>query len=123
MKKMMIFLSLLISSNLYATGGFECTSKKEGILVAYGTTASVVGNPLIALTIIENGVEKSYSRDQVMGYWNMGPELKVAVSDQDYMELEYVLETKEVAPRINEGKTVGTLTNSAGQKLDVVCLY
>jgi hypothetical protein len=123
MRISLLILSVLFSFKAFATGGFECTDKSNGKLVAFGTTARVVGNPLIALTIIEDKNETSYSRDQIVGYWNMGPELKVAVSDADYMFLDYVLETVEVTPRINEDVTEGTLKNRHGVVVEVECLY
>lgn len=122
MKKLFILLSLMISTQTFATGGFECNSL-DGKLVMYGTTASVAGNPLIALTVLKGEEEVSYSRTQIVGYWNYGPELKLFVLDEEYMSFDYILETKEVAPRINEGVTVGTLTNKDGSTLKVECLY
>lgn len=123
MKKIAILISIVLSSNLYATGGFECNLESTGSLVAFGTTASVVGNPLISLTIIENGLEKTYSRDQIVGYWNIGTQLKVAVTDRDYLTLEYVLETNSKSPGLYDGESSGTLKTQLGQSLEVVCLF
>lgn len=123
MKRLFVLLSLVISTQTFATGGFECSSLADGKLLMYGTTGSVAGNPIIALTVLEDEKEVNYSRGQIVGYWNYGPELKLSVVDEDFISLDYVLETKEKAPRVNEGVTVGTLTKKDGSVLNVECLY
>lgn len=123
MRALFIVVTLLLSTQTFATGGFECISLKDGELVLFGTTARMAGEPIISLSAIEGKKTISYTRDQVAGYWNYGNELKLAVLDDEFMGLDYVLETKEPAGRAHEGSTFGTLTKKDGSVLEVECIF
>lgn len=74
--------------------GFNCSNKEEGIEL-YATTAIMTGSPVVGSVVLYyKGHQREYSRSQTVGYWNMGKVLKLALSDQDYEEMEVLLEAK-----------------------------
>lgn len=92
MKKMILMgLCLLPFMSAHATGGFDCVTVDKSIEV-FGTTAAAPGNPLISATVLRDGQEIDYSVTQAVGYWNVnGEELKLALADKEYMQIDYEL--------------------------------
>ena len=93
--KLISFLLLLMSFNVYATGGFDCASKDKKVEI-YGTTGRIIGNPLVGeLGLIVDGVETKIAKDNILGYWNMDTELKLIALDQDYIEPVLILKVEQ----------------------------
>lgn len=118
MKGLIAVLSLLVSSAVFATGGFDCYSKDKSFEIS-ATNAVVFGSPIVGSVYVkDNGIELEISKQYVLGYWNMGNELKVAITDSDYMGVEYLLETRK-SPFSNY--FVGKVTLKNGSKVKVKC--
>lgn len=108
MKTLVVMMSLLFSMNAMATGGFLCTAKidtkdAQVDVQISGNTGRVSGNPLIAdLQIGIDGLSDlqfSIPKNQIVGYWNQGAELKINALNSDFEKsqvlLEYNIETTE----------------------------
>jgi hypothetical protein len=110
MKKLLASILLLsLQANLFASGGFYCFNKNKTVEI-YATTGRLFGNPISGETTFKNnGVTKKFKKDQVVGYWNMGSNLKLAVIDSDYNFEELTLEARKPYFSNSENKFVGKL--------------
>lgn len=94
MKKCLLIGLCLAPLGAYATGGFECKTVDKSIEIL-GTTAARVGNPLISVTVLNNGRETVYSKAQAVAYWNLSQkELKLALADDKYTQIDYELQVQ-----------------------------
>lgn len=120
MKAFFMALSLLASVNSYATGGFFCNAeiRNNDIQVDVqisGTTGRVNGNPLVSNLIfsIDNMSDLNFEipKDNVVGYWNYGTELKLNALDDQAMEsvvlLNYNLELQKGTLEVNFQGIIG----------------
>jgi len=92
--RVLALLALLLSTQAFATGGFDCATADKKIEV-YGTTGRFYGNPLVGeLTLVVDGVENKITKDLILGYWNSGDDLKILAIDSDYNEPQLELIVK-----------------------------
>lgn len=94
--KKIVLMSLCLTPfmSAHATGGFDCVTVDKSIEV-FGTTASAVGNPLISVTVLKDGQEIEYSKEQAVAYWNLNQEeLKLALADKNYEQIDFELDVK-----------------------------
>ncbi|PIP95406.1 MAG: hypothetical protein COW00_12950 [Bdellovibrio sp. CG12_big_fil_rev_8_21_14_0_65_39_13] len=93
--RILALLTLLLSSQAFATGGFDCATK-DGSVAISGTTGRFYGNPLIGeLILTVDGAEAKISKDHILGYWNMDTELKLIAIDEEYVEPVVTLKVKQ----------------------------
>lgn len=120
MKSIVLGLALILSTQAFATGGFYCTTPAKKYEFS-GTTGRVYGNPLVGgIYVTVSGQEKKYSKGNVVGYWNMGDNLKFAILDDNAEKLLYKVEASYVYS--NEGPNyVGVLTLDSGEFFLVEC--
>ena len=118
MKALVVVLLLFISSAVFATGGFDCYNKSKTFEIS-AVNAMVFGSPIVGpVYVTENGVTIQIDKKYVLGYWNMGKELKVAITDSDYIEQAYLLKAKK-SPFSNY--FVGKVVLPTGDKIKVKC--
>jgi hypothetical protein len=93
--KYLSILLMILSFNVYATGGFDCISNDKKVEI-YGTTGRFWGNPLIGeLGLIVDGVESKIAKDQIIGYWNMDTELKLIAVDSEFADQMLLLKVEQ----------------------------
>ena len=122
--KFLALAALLLSLNAHATNGFDCTGyKADGKKVElFGTTGRVPGNPLVSdLTMTVGNIEiaQVIPRNLVVGYWNMGRDLRVAAVDANAENMVLKLRAKL---RRNSHIAKGKLTLANGEKIKVKCI-
>ena len=122
--KLLALAALLISLNAHATGGFDCVGyKADGKKVeVFGTTGRVPGNPLVSdvMMIVGNEeVAQVFPRNQVVGYWNMGRDLRVAIVDSNAEQIVLKLRARY---KRNSPNAKGKLTLENGEKVRVKCI-
>lgn len=122
--KFLALAALLLSLNAHATGGFDCVgTKANGEKVeVFGTTGRVPGNPLVSDIMMTEGAEEVaqvFSKDLVVGYWNMGKRLMFAVVDQNAEKIVLKLKAKY---KRNSPDAKGKLTLPSGEKVKVKCI-
>ena len=121
--KFLALIALVFSLNAHATGGFDCTGvKSNGEQVSIsGATGRVVGNPLISpvlMTVGNQEINQVFPRAQVVGYWNIGRYLSLAIIDSNAEKMLVKLEAK-FKKRSNIAK--GKLILADGEKVKVTC--
>ena len=118
MKTLCLALSLMLASNAFATGGFYCFNKDKSLEIS-GTTGRLYGNPIVdSVYLTNNGTESVFKKINAVGYWNMGNDLKLAVIDNDFMDMEFVLEAKK---SLFSHYFVGKVTLKDDSKVRVKC--
>lgn len=124
MRNLILGLSLgLLSLSATATGGFTCTTVGiENQIEIWGTTGRVHGNPIVGdLGVnITNGPELRIPTTQVVGYWNMGEDFKLAIVDDQAMGFIYYIEAKQDMTA-DYPVALGTLEVADGSKYAVKC--
>lgn len=117
----LFFGAFLCVSQAYATGSLYCATADQSIEF-YGTTGRVAGNPLIDGILVNTEEEtREFSNSQVVGYWNMGEDLMLALTDEEAMELVYVIKAKYVVGPEVDPSFIGTVEFTNGDVFDVVC--
>lgn len=122
MKQFILALSLLFSTQVLATGGFQCSSLKTGELLVLGTASRFPGEPVIAINVFEGRKSKRYEIEQIVGYWNIDGEINFAVVDDSYLEFDYILKSKSKVNRELDGETFGVLKKKNGKETKVKCI-
>lgn len=122
MKQFFFALSLLLSTQVLATGGFECSSIETGKLLVVGTASRFPGEPIIAINVFEGRKSKRYELEHIVGYWNIDGEINFAVVDENYLDFDFILKSKSKVNRELEGETFGVLKNKKGKTTKVKCI-
>lgn len=122
MKQFLFALSLLLSNQVLATGGFECSSIEKGKLLVVGTASRFPGEPIIAINVFEGRKSKRYELEHIVGYWNIDGEINFAVVDENYLDFDFILKSKSKVNRELEGETFGVLKNKKGKTTKVKCI-
>lgn len=123
--KILILTGLILATitSARATGGFDCVTVDKSIEI-FGTTGSVVGNPLISVSVLRNGKEFEYSRSQAVAYWNLDQEkLKLALADKEYTQIDYELDVQTTSYD-NGAFAYGSLKVAGEQySYDITCQF
>jgi len=121
--KFIAVIALAFSINAHATGGFDCTGYDNGKKIElFGSTGRVAGNPLISNITMLSGTEEVvtvFSKKSVVGYWNMGRSLKLAVIDENADKLVIKLVTRY---KRNSPNSKGKLTLPNGKTIKIRCI-
>lgn len=122
LKALLLLSTTLLSLNSFATGSLYCATEQTEYEF-FASTGRVYGNPIVGGLLVNNNVSEEteeYLNSQIVGYWNMGDDLKLAVTDDQAMELLYLIEAKYIGGE--EGPLYeGTLTLANGSVLKVSC--
>ncbi|MDC1174238.1 hypothetical protein OAT67_02510 [Bacteriovoracaceae bacterium] len=122
--KYLALLALAFTMNAHATGGFDCVGNKANgeKVEIFGTTGHVVGNPLVSdvfMTVGNVETAQVFPRNQVVGYWNMGRQFKLAITDDNAMEIVVKLIARY---KRNSPDMKGKLTLPGGEVVKVKCV-
>jgi|GEM_PF-2962130 len=117
----LFFTAFLLIPQSHATGTLYCATADQSIEF-YGSTGRVPGNPLInGILVNTEEATTEFTNSQVVGYWNMGEDLMLALTDVEAMELVYVIKAKYIVAPETEPSFVGTVEFANGDIFDVVC--
>jgi hypothetical protein len=114
MKTILASVSLLISMNAFATGGFTCDAKINNAdaqvdIQISANTGRVMGSPIVGdLNIGIDGasdLQFTIPTNQIVGFWNYGSDLMIhaldAEAETSQVLLKYNLETEKGSLEFN----------------------
>ena len=121
--KFLALIALVFTLNAHATGGFDCAGlDADGNTVeVYATTGRVPGNPIVGdvkMTRSPLEIVQIFPKTNIVGYWNMGKKLKLAIVDANAENIVLKLKVKF---KKNSEVAKGTLTLNGEEKIKVVC--
>jgi hypothetical protein len=121
-KSLLVLSTTIFSLQSFATGSLYCVTPQTEYEI-FASTARVFGNPIIGGLLVNNNLTEEtqeFLNSQIVGYWNMGDDLKLAVIDEQAMGLQFVIKAKFVSS--DNGPTyIGTLELADGSTFKVSC--
>ena len=129
MKALIASITLLLSMNAFASGGFTCNAKIQNDeaqveVQISGSTGRVLGSPIISDLFVgidgASDLQFKIPQNQIVGFWNLGPDLMVhaldAEAETSQVLLKYNLETEK-------GSLVFDFQGIKAVTTDITCLF